>query len=141
MSKRNIIAIPWPTRQNQPISEFSTNYVFTLSFPCLFPYTPGDFRINRPRTCDSMTDWAEHLLWYKDGRFAHHQFFKFIVHNIIIRKRTLEQSTYIVRQQLGDQHMTVEDLWKLVNEQNSSIAQKILYFSASLRGTSQYWAH
>ena len=138
--KRNIPTIPWPTRQSQPISEFTTNFFFTLAFPCLFPYAAGDFRINRPRTCESMSDWADHLLWYKDGRFAHHPIFKFIVHNIIIRKRTLEQSSYIVRQQLGEDHLSIDDLKNLVNNNDKSIAQKVLYFGASLRGSSQYWA-
>jgi hypothetical protein len=88
-NRRNIITIPWPTRDNQPLSEFTTNHFFTLAFPTLFPYATADFRRNRPRTCESMTEWAEHLLWYKDGRFAQHKYFKFIVHNIILRKRTL----------------------------------------------------
>ncbi len=88
---RKSICIPWPTQNDQPLSEFTTRYFFTLSFPCLFPFGTGDFHINRVRTCDSMSDWAEHLMWYEEGRFAQHHYFKFIVHNIIMRKRTIEQ--------------------------------------------------
>lgn len=87
-----------------------------------------------------MAQWADHLIWYKDGRFAKHSYFKFIVHNIIIRKRTLEQSTYIVKQQLGDEHMTISELKEQLQNGNNSIPEKILYFGANLRGTSQYWA-
>ncbi|XP_061185109.1 uncharacterized protein LOC133193155 [Saccostrea echinata] len=129
-----------PTRDNIPISEFTTKYFFTLAFPCLIPYGTGNFHVNRPRTCSSMTEWADHLLWYKDGRFARHPYFKFIVHNIIMRKRTLEQSTYIIKQQLGDEHMTVSELKEQLQNGNNSIPEKNLYFGANLRGTSQYWA-
>ena len=94
--------IPWPTRGDVPLWEFTTKYFFTLAFPCLFPYGNGDFHINRLRSYDSMSDWAEHLIWYKDGRF--------IVHNVIMRKRILEQSTYIVRQQLGGEQFTLSSL-------------------------------
>ena len=50
------VTIPGPTRQNIPISEFTTQYFFTLAFPALFPFGTGDFHINRPRTVDSMSD-------------------------------------------------------------------------------------
>ncbi len=137
---RKAVTIPWPTRDDVPLSEFTTRSFFTLAFPCLFPHGVGDFHINRTRTCHSMSDWAEHLMWYKDGRFAQHKYFKFIVHNMIMRKRTLEQSTYIVKQQLGDEQLTISDLKQKLQNGDTSIAKKILYFGASLRGTSQYWA-
>ena len=138
--KRNTVTIPWPTQDLQPISEFTTVNFFTMSFPTLFPHGTADFHINRPITCQSMSDWAEHLLWYRDGRFAQHHIFKFVVHNMIMRKRTLEQSRYIVQQQLGDAHMTVQELQEMIERNDDSIAKKVLYFGASLRGSSQYWA-
>ena len=89
-NKKSTLILPWPTRNNKPVSEFTTQYCFTFAFPTLFPYGTGDFFINRPRTVSSIGDWAEHLLWYDDGRFGHHPYFKFIVHNMILRKRALE---------------------------------------------------
>ena len=109
-SKRNKMTIPWPTRDNVPLSEFVTKYFFTLGFPCLFPRGSGDFHINRPRALMSMSDWAEHLIWYEEGHFAQHQYFKFIAHNTIICKRTLEQSTFIVKQKLGENPMTLQEI-------------------------------
>ena len=67
------------------MSEFTTQYFCTLSFPTRFPYGTGDFFINPARTVTYMADWAEHLL--EDGRFAKHPYFKFIVHNMISRKK------------------------------------------------------
>ena len=81
-----------------------------MALPCLFPYGKGDFHINRTVTCPSLHDWAEHLLWYQDGRFARHKVWKFVVHNMIMRKRALEQSRFFVDQKLGDPHITVIDL-------------------------------
>ena len=78
--RRGNITIPWPTRDNNPVSEFTTHYFFTMAFPALFPDAKADFHSNRPRTCQSMTEWADHLLWFKDGRFVHHPYFKFVVH-------------------------------------------------------------
>lgn len=72
INKRGTVTIPWPTRDNIPVSEFTTQYFFTLAFPVLFLYGCGDFYINRSNTCSLKGDWAEHLLWYNDGRFAKH---------------------------------------------------------------------
>ena len=138
-SKRKLITIPWPTRDNMPVPEFTTITFFSQAFPTLFPYGKGDFNINRPRTCDSMADWAEHLLWYKDGRFAKHEYFKFIVHNIIMRKRALDESSYIVKQKIGEDHLCVDDLKKMLENGDESLPNKILYFGSNLRGSAQYW--
>ena len=140
VNKNGQISIPWPTRGNIPLSEFTTRSFFTLAFPSLFPFGSGDFHVNRARTCSSLSDWGSHLLWYKDGRFARHKYFKFILHNMIMRKRVLEQSTFIVQQKLGDPHLTVSELKEKLKEGDKSISEKILYFSANLRGTSQYWS-
>ena len=121
---RKVLTIPWPTRDGVPVSEFTTRNFFTLAYPCLFPTGLGDFYMNRPRTCSAMADWADHLIWYSDGRFANHPYFKFIVHNMIMRKRTLEQSTYIVQQQLGDKHLTVSDIKEKLQKGDRSIAEK-----------------
>ena len=43
MNRRNTFTIPWPTRDNIPVSEFTTHYFFTLAFPCLFPTGSADF--------------------------------------------------------------------------------------------------
>lgn len=58
--------------------------------------------MNRPRTVQSMSDWAERLLWYDDGRFSHPPYFKFVIHNMIMRKRAIENSNFVVHQKLGD---------------------------------------
>ena len=131
--------IPWPTVDSAPASEFTTPYFFTMSFPCLFPYRKGDFHINRQRTCPALHDWADHLLWYQDGRFARHKVWKFVVHNMIMRKRALEQSRYFVDQQLGDPHITVADLQERLARGDTAFTNKLLYFGATLRGTTQYW--
>ena len=47
--------IPWPTTDMTPALEFTTPYFFTMAFPCLFPHGKGDFYINRPVTCPSLS--------------------------------------------------------------------------------------
>ena len=139
-SNAHTASIPWPTRGDTPLSEYTTRLFFSLAFPALFPKSQADFSMNRPRTCDSMDEWGKHLLNYHDGRFAQHPFFKFIVHNVIMRRQTAAKGRFVVKQTLGDSHMSVEDLRQILENDRETLTRKILYYSADLRGTSQYWA-
>ena len=38
MNRQGTVSIPWPTRGNVPLSEFTSQYFFTLAFPSLFPF-------------------------------------------------------------------------------------------------------
>lgn len=56
-----------------------------------------------------------------------------------MRKSALERSTYIIEQKLGDNHFTVADLKKLIENGDKSVSQNILYFGGNLRDITQYW--
>ena len=108
-----------------------------MAFPCLFSYGKGDFHINRLVTCPTLHDGAEHLLWYQDGRFARHKVWKFVVHNMIMRKGALVQSRFVVDQQLEDPQITVAHLQERI-ARGDTFTDKLLYLSANLHGTAQY---
>ena len=57
-----------------------------------------------------------------------------------MRKIVLENSTFIVKQKLGDDLLSIAELKEKLKNGDKSIAEKLLYFSATLRGTSQYWS-
>ena len=59
---------------------------------------------------------------------------------MIASKRAIDQGNYILRQQLGDPHLTVAELKEKLQEGDTSLGSKIVYFSNTLRGSSQYWA-
>ena len=83
----------------------------------------GTFTLIKPARAYFGTSVSD---WYNDGRFASHKYFKFIVHNIIMRKRTSEQSKYIMKEQIGNEHMSLHDLKQKIQRGDISIAQKIL---------------
>ena len=49
-----------------------------------------------------------------------------------MRKRTLEQSTYIMKEQVGDEHMFPHDLKQSIQRSDKCIAQKIVQFGSCL---------
>ena len=46
-----------------------------------------------------------------------------------------------IKQKLGKNHFTDNDLKNLVENSETSVSQKILYFCRNLRGTTQYLGH
>lgn len=44
-----------------------------------------------------MGDWVEYLFWYNDGRFVKYSYFKFVLYNMIMRKKVFEYSSFIVK--------------------------------------------
>jgi hypothetical protein len=56
-----------------------------------------------------------------------------------MRKRAIENSTFIVKQKLGDAHLSVSDIRDKMQNGDNSIIKKIIYLSSNLRGSSQYW--
>ena len=59
-----------------------------------------------------------------EGLLSTHMLFKFIAHNMIMRKRTLEQRTYIVQQQLGDKHLSVCDIKEQIKMAKLALLKK-----------------
>ncbi len=59
---------------------------------------------------------------------------------MITRKRANENARFIVNQKIGEEHLTIEGLRDQLSRGDHSVVKKILYFSSTLRGTSQYWA-
>jgi len=59
---------------------------------------------------------------------------------MILRKRAIENSNFIVNQKLGDAHISVSDIKEKLQDGDNSIAKKIIYLSSNLRGTAQCWA-
>ena len=51
-----------------------------------------------------------------------------------MRKRTLEQTTYIMKEEIGDEHMSLQDLKQRIQRGDNCVAQKILWFGSCLKG-------
>ena len=58
-----------------PVSEWQNQCLFRMAFPSLFPDGRGDFYLPRERKI-RFGSWLQHLLKYKDGRFARHLRFR-----------------------------------------------------------------
>ena len=80
--------------------------------------------INRARTCTStsVSDWAPHVV--QRWKICPTQVFQIYCTQYNYEKK--EQSTYIMKEQIGDEHMCLHDLKQRIQRGDNYIAQKIL---------------
>ena len=112
---------------------------YTMAFPTLIPDGVGDFTVSRKHPFKSLDDWAEHCIWWKDGRFAKHPFFKFVVMNIIQRGQARTQSTFFVGARLGEAAPSVQELKEKVANRDESLLRTCISYASNIKGTDPYW--
>jgi len=138
IKNKTIEKLHWPPREVKPISEFSDTKIFCLAFPWLFPGGIGDIKESREFDID-LSDWAQNLLFYEDGRFARDNMWCFFVLNYIQRHRNKNQSRWFVNDFIGTSPPTLELLQaKLINGDQSFI-NKLMYFGKVVPGSNAYW--
>jgi len=130
--------INWPTREIKPISEYGDTKIFCLAFPWLFPGGIGDIRESRCHELD-LSDWAQNLLFYKDGRFAKDKLWSFFTLNFIQRYRNKYQSRWFVKDFVGNIPPTLYSLQEQLNAGVFTFIDKLMYFGKVVPGTTAYW--
>lgn len=125
------------TFQQTPISERENIPILRMIFPTLFPRGEGEFHLPRENPL-SFEDWIRHLLRYKDGRFATHSRFRYVVFNMLMRQRSSKQASWVCRNTNTD--VDFEGLQELIrNGDDQGLVGRISRSAAQLRGTRPYW--
>lgn len=129
---------PWPTI-GDPLSEFTTDGLFTKAFPALFPLGKGDFSLPRKKSL-ALYEWIKHLIRFHDSRFARHPRFRFFALNLIFRHRAMGRGKFLFSRDIGNRDMTVAQLRSALKEDGGHIlASKIVRCLQTVRGTRPYW--
>ena len=137
---------------SEPLNEFTTEYLATLSFPTLFPDGKGDPTNSSIRKTiaksdtESFSEKIKHLIKfseYIDGkwvyRFAAHPRFGFWAYNMLYRKRLLGQGSFYLKQNPGEANLTIDELQEMVIAGSYGTIMKKLSRYANITGTNAYW--
>ncbi|TGO31542.1 hypothetical protein BHYA_0544g00010 [Botrytis hyacinthi] len=93
--------IPAPSICLTPLDEASgTTQIFTMAFPSLYPMGRADFNSPRLRSV-SLSDYSRHLLCYHNSRFGRHSRWRFLVFNILLRRKAANVARFYVLKALG----------------------------------------
>ncbi|EKD12123.1 ATP-dependent DNA helicase PIF1 [Drepanopeziza brunnea f. sp. 'multigermtubi' MB_m1] len=117
---------PNTTESNQLFAQVnklaSKQHLFSLAFPTLFLTGASDFHTQRFRKV-SIKDYAEHLMRYRDGRFATHSRFRFYLFNILMRLKVAKVSSYFVKSRKDIKDLSIDSLRDQLKEQPALLNQ------------------
>ncbi|KAJ7690466.1 hypothetical protein B0H17DRAFT_878604, partial [Mycena rosella] len=87
------VVLTMPAVHGTPINEHSGHSIAINAFPSLFPAGAADFAATREIPV-TMTEWAAHLMRFKDGRFARHPRFRYWALNTVMRHEAKKASRW-----------------------------------------------
>ncbi|KAK3931974.1 ATP-dependent DNA helicase, partial [Frankliniella fusca] len=128
----------WPVLGETPVNEFDTPGYIPTAFPKLFPCGKADMKSPRSQKIYP-AEYFQHLLDYKDGRFAKHETFRFFAMNSLMRWNSCTNGSIFVRNHPEFKDITISELKDLLKK-NRLLMKKIMLQSSSLRGSKQYWS-
>lgn len=90
-------ALTWPDVEERLLTEWlDTQPILSLAFPSLYPRGLGEIKQSRDRHV-SYRDHAIHLMKYKDGRFAQHPRWRYVVFNTEMRMQTKNSARFFLK--------------------------------------------
>jgi ATP-dependent DNA helicase PIF1 len=136
--RRKLPTAQAPEIRQTPIDELGRKHrLFAMCFPTLFPYGTADWHQGRMRNV-SLADWGEHFLKFHDGRFGTHPRFRFLVFNMLMRKKAREASGFWVKKRPDLLGLSLDELKELLGEE-TTLLKSIVRSGATLTGTRPYW--
>jgi len=136
--KRNTPRLNWPTREVKPISEYNDLKLFCLAFPWLYPGGVGDINESRQHAIE-VSEWAQNLLYYEDGRFAKDKLWGFFTLNYIQRHRNQSQGHWFIKDFVGTVPPSLDSLHDQIMSGDHTFIDKLMYFGKVVPGSSAYW--
>ena len=138
----------WPSNDGDPINEFRTEGLASMTFPTLFPYGKGD-PTKRTRLREvSLTEGFKHLIKYAElstngtftWRFASHPRFPYWALNMKQRHQLLSPARIYLTQNPEDANFTTEELREMVGQMSANqLMNRVQRYVAKIQGTKQYW--
>jgi hypothetical protein len=130
--------LPAPSIRSTPIDEAAgKDRIFAMAFPTLYPTGRADFNAPRIRKVD-LNDYARHLMCFSDGRFGRHPRWRFLVFNMLMRRRAGNSARFYVSKASALKDFTREELTEALLTDDTLLPQ-IVRQGASLTGTRPYW--
>ena len=122
----------WPTRDQLPISQFTTSY-FSKANPDLSLYGKGDYTKSLLRANPTLADYFRHL--YCAHCFVTHHSLTFVCTNRVRRHTALNTLNVFAKRCAQD--LSVAELKRALLEGDEKVLNKLLYFPATIPATRQ----
>lgn len=118
-----------------------------MAFPTLFPDGQGDPTNLSVCRNESLKEKIKHLIKFGERkeknwiyRFAEHPRFSYWALNMLQRSQILQQTGIFLKQNPGEQHLTLEQLRDMITNNSSNfLLSKLSWYIANITGSDAYW--
>jgi hypothetical protein len=118
--------LPAPSIRSTPLDEAAgRERIFAMAFPTLYPTGRADFNTARERKVD-LNDYARHMMCYHDGRFGRHPRWRFLIFNLLMRRKTGNSARFYVSKVDG-------------GTPDGRVSPQIVRQGSTLTGTRPFW--
>ncbi|KID81125.1 ATP-dependent DNA helicase PIF1 [Metarhizium guizhouense ARSEF 977] len=130
--------LPAPSIRKTPIDEASgKDRIFAMAFPTLYPTGRADFNTPRLRKVD-LNDYARHLMCFHDGRFGQHPRWRFLVFNILMRRKANSSARFYVSKASSLKDLSRDELAEALIA-DEGLLPYIVRQGSHLTGTRPFW--
>ena len=130
--------LPAPSIRQTPIDKAAgKDRIFAIAFPTLYPTGLADFNAPRLRKVD-LNDYAQHLICFSDGRFGRHPRWRFLVFNILMRRKANGSARFYVSKASGLKDLTRDKLAEALLA-DEALLPLIVYQGSALNRTRLFW--
>ena len=130
--------LPAPSIRSTPLDEAAgRERLFAMAFPTLYPTGRADFNTARERKVD-LNDYARHMMCYHDGRFGSHPRWRFLIFNLLMRRKASNSARFYVSKASGLKDLNREELTEAL-QTDESLLSHIVRQGFMLTGTRPFW--
>ncbi|KAI3949440.1 hypothetical protein MKX01_000088 [Papaver californicum] len=119
------------------IDEFTREGYITMAFLALFPYGTADLRQLRLRKVGEC-QYFQHLMKYRDGRFAQDSRFRYFALNSLTRWRALSLGSVYVKNHPQDGELSIQSIRDMVSSKDSRLISRVSYCAKQIQGIRAY---
>ncbi|XP_057839483.2 uncharacterized protein LOC131049446 [Cryptomeria japonica] len=133
-------SIIWPTIDTSQVNEYNTESLLDIAFPTLFPN--GATLQSQPRLKEvKMHMYVLQLIRFYDQWFGRHRRFRYFIFNLMMCHCSQGLATIFIKKNVEENiPTTVENLHAhLKTLPNTQLAEELMCFGSSMRGTRPYW--
>lgn len=139
--------INWPLVENSLLNKYTTSFLATMAFPTLFPDGKGDLTNPSLQKHVTLSEKIKHLCKFagKKNEFWHYHFaqqprISYWALNMIQRAQILQQSGIFLKENPGEQHLTIDELRDMVVNNSSNVFMaKLSRYISNISGSNAYW--
>ena len=109
-----------------------------MAYPTIF--VNGSCDITDNKLCNvKLEEFIDHIYHNVDNRVTKHPTLRFLLLNLSLRNRALQQGSFVVAQQLNESHLSIPELRANLESEDASVPRKLINIAGKFVNSDPLW--